>query len=83
MTKERINKLVEALVAMREMATDGQALAISILYPSWDVNMEYKIDARVRHGEKLYRCLKEHKSQPDRTPDVEPELWIAVGDEKK
>lgn len=58
--------------------TDEQALDNKMLYPLWAVGVSYAVDARVRYGEKLYKCLQAHTSQEGWTPDATPALWVEV-----
>lgn len=57
---------------------DEDALEAVALFPVWAEGTEYTTDKRVRHGGILYRCLQNHTSQADWTPDVSPSLWARV-----
>jgi len=57
---------------------DAVALEVVTLYPEWEADTEYTTDERVQYGEKLYRCVQAHTSQPDWTPDATPALWTEV-----
>lgn len=51
------------------------------LFPSWSGNKTpYKKDARVQFNELLYKCLQDHDSQEDWTPDKAVSLWAKVPD---
>ena len=51
------------------------------LFPSWSGNKTpYKKDARVQFNELLYKCLQDHDSQEDWTPDKAVSLWAEVPD---
>lgn len=61
--------------------TDAQALAMgaATLFPAFDpAGHAYKTGDRVAHGGVLYRCLQDHKSQADWTPDAAASLWVRV-----
>lgn len=57
---------------------DEDALDAVELFPVWVVGADYTVDARVRYGDKLYRCEQAHTSQADWTPDKTPALWTEV-----
>lgn len=58
--------------------TDEQAVENKLLYPLWAAGVSLAVDARVRYGDKLYKCLQAHTSQDDWTPDAAPALWVEV-----
>ena len=60
------------------MLTDEQATEVVNLYQPWAVGVVYAVDDRRRYGEKLYKCLQEHTSQAEWTPDATPALWVEV-----
>lgn len=78
MTREKAKKIIAALVAMRESATDEQALQAPAIYPTWKDGVAYKTGIRVRHDKVLYRVLQDHTSQADWTPDAVPSLFAKV-----
>ena len=43
---------------------------------------EYKVGNKVRYSELLYKCIQEHTSQDDWTPDVTQALWVQVSVEE-
>lgn len=50
-------------------------------FAEWQVGVKYKVGNIRRFGEGLlYRCLTEHTSQADWTPDVSPSLWVRIAD---
>ena len=61
------------------MLTDEQAVEVIDLYDEWAVGVTYKVDTRIRYGEKLYKVLQDHTTQADWTPDVTPALYVEVG----
>lgn len=60
------------------MLTDDQASDIPQIFPEWAVDTAYKAGDRRRYGEKLYKCLQDHTSQADWTPDAAPSLWVEI-----
>lgn len=71
-----------ALRAMIEKASvslpDKDALEAMELFPAWMSGTNYATDERVRYGDKLYKVIQAHTSQPDWTPDATPALFAEV-----
>lgn len=61
-----------------KMLTDEQAAIIPTLYPLWFVGEAVKLNDRRLYEDKLYKCLQEHTSQADWTPDKTPALWVTL-----
>lgn len=78
MTRDEATAIVEALVTLRESATDEQALLAPILYPKWKDGVSYELDYRVLYNDILYKVITAHTSQADWTPDVSPSLFAKV-----
>lgn len=78
MTKLKAKALANALVKLRDLATDEQAIEVSVLYPEWKTDFEYKMGTRLVYGEVLYKVLQDHTSQADWTPDVAVSLFAQV-----
>lgn len=78
MKRSEAEAVINALVKLRESATDEQALAVSVLYPAWREGMDYVTGARVLHDGVLYKVLQDHASQADWTPDNSPSLFTKV-----
>lgn len=78
MTREEAQKIIEAIVTLRESANDTDALNAVALYPAWREGVEYKTGQRVRHDGTLYKILQDHTSQADWTPDAAPSLFAKV-----
>ena len=68
MTRAEAEKIISALVTLRESATDEQALKVPSLYPAWRPGMDCKAGDRVQHGGMLYKVLQAHTSQADWVP---------------
>lgn len=60
------------------MLTDEQAATIPTLYPLWFVGEEVKANDRRLYEDRLYKCLQEHTTQADWTPDKTPALWAVI-----
>lgn len=78
MTLEEAKAIIDALVTLRNSATDEQALKASALYPKWKVGIAYQKDERVLYNDILYKVLTGHTSQDDWTPDTAPSLFAKV-----
>ena len=57
MTLEEAKAIIDALVTLRNSATDEQALKASALYPKWKVGIAYQKDERVLYNDILYKML--------------------------
>lgn len=78
MTREEAKSIVEALVTLRNSATDEQAISVPVLYPRWKTGVAYKTGDRVLYKDVLYKVLSGHTSQSDWTPDVAVSLFAKV-----
>lgn len=78
MTREEAKSIVDALVALRNSATDEQAVSVPVLYPKWKTGVAYKAGDRVLYKDILYKVLSGHASQADWTPDVASSLFAKV-----
>ena len=75
MTKDRFYSFIDAVVKMRGMATDAQALEIQSVYPDWKSGVQYIVGERVLYNDSLYKVSMDHTSQSDWTPDVARTLF--------
>ncbi len=78
MTREEAQKIIEALVTLRESASDADALNAVAIYPEWREGVSYTTGQRVRFNGTLYKVLQNHTSQADWTPDAAPSLFAKV-----
>ena len=78
MTREEAQKIIEALVTLRESASDADALNAVAIYPAWREGVTYMTGQRIRWNETLYRVLQDHTSQADWTPEAAPSLFAKV-----
>lgn len=68
--RQHLNSLIAPL-------NDEDALEMTELFPMWSLKA-YSIGDRIQYDEKLYKCVQEHTSQEDWTPDITPALWKRV-----
>ena len=78
MTRDEAQAIVNALVTLRESATDEMALNAPMIYPAWRPGIAYTTGQRVRHDGTLYKILQDHTSQADWTPEAAPSLFAKV-----
>lgn len=57
---------------------EEEALNSLELFPKWDPNKDYPANTVVRHGDKLYNCVKDILANPTWTPDVVAAHWSAI-----
>ena len=82
MTREKLTAIINALIRLRDMATDETALEAVDIYPAWRTDTAYTVDERISHEGLLYRCVQAHTSQAGWTPDLTPALWARVSVEE-
>lgn len=74
-----VNASVLVAQIQAQTLTDEQALSVQAIYPQWDgKGVIYPIDYKVLQNGVLYKCLQEHTSQSDWTPESAPSLWTKV-----
>ena len=71
-----------AFVVMAEAGSidDTTAGEHAEVFAPWAVPVNYKAGNIRRHGGKLYRCVQDHTSQEDWTPDAAASLWVCTAD---
>lgn len=82
-TPEAQAEVVAASVMVAQMQaqllTDEEALTVKAIYPAWDGNgISYATGFKVLSADILYKCLQDHVSQQDWTPETAPSLWAKV-----
>lgn len=82
MTREKLTAIINALIRLRDMATDETALEAVGIYPEWRTDTAYSVDERISHEGLLYRCVQAHTSQAGWSPDLTPALWARVSVEE-
>lgn len=79
MTREKLSKIIEQLVTLRDSIDDAAALTTPDLYPKWNADsIEYTVGNRVLYNGTLYKCLQAHTSQETWTPTDAASLWAEV-----
>lgn len=78
MTREEAQAVIEALVTLRNNATDEQALQAPAIYPRWKVDVAYATGQRVLYEDVLYKVLQDHTSQESWQPTDAPSLFAKV-----
>ena len=82
MTREKLTAIINALIKMRDAATDETALGAVDIYPAWRTDTAYTVDERISYNGLLYRCVQAHTSQAGWSPDLTPALWTRVSIEE-
>ena len=82
MTREKLTAIINALIRLRDAATDETALDAVDIYPAWRTDTAYTVDERIAHEGLLYRCVQAHTSQAGWSPDLTPALWTRVSVEE-
>ena len=80
MTREELEMFIEAVLTMRNRATDAQSWDVAYFFPAWRTETEYKAGDRARYESELYKCEQAHTSQSTWTPDTAHSLWTRVDD---
>lgn len=78
MTRAEALKYRESIEQAAALQSDEKALENIYLYPEWKVGIDAVKDKRYRFGETLYKCVQNHTTQADWTPDLTPALWVVV-----
>ena len=78
MTKKKALAIAKAIVNVRNVITDEQALTVTDLYPEWEIDKAYQLNERIMYNGVMYRVLISHTSQVDWAPDVASSLFAKV-----
>lgn len=78
LTESEVTRLLIAQQINTLEVDDQTALRMVEFYPEWAAGQAYTAGYKVQHGGVLYRCLQDHTSQDDWTPDVSPSLFTKV-----
>ena len=61
--------------------SDETAINAPELFPRWEPDSHpYKTGDRVDYNSKLYKCIQDHTSQADWTPEAAVSLWVEIAD---
>ena len=74
----KARKVANAFVKLRNLATDEQACEVSVLYPEWKTEINYRVNERILYNDILYKVLVEHTSQEEWTPENAPSLFTKI-----
>ena len=77
---ERARQLRPYIVESSQSLPDQDAYYAPELFPAWAEGVQYVTGDRRQYQGKLYKCLQNHTSQADWTPDVAVSLWAEVPD---
>ena len=85
MTLNEAYAIKEAILKLRNKATDEEAAELVAIYPKWRSGKEYQVGDRVVYKNILYRVLIAHRALPSWAPDVAPSLFakILIPDDNK
>lgn len=71
---EKTYDTANKVVSLDEKLTDE-------IYPAWKPKeYEYFAGERVSYNDSYYRCIQNHISQTDWSPDVAVSLWVSISD---
>ena len=79
---EQARKIRADMNAITATLTDEQGLELITLFEPWRTDLTYAVGDRVRHGDKLYKCVQAHTAQDNWTPDATPALWTPISVEE-
>lgn len=79
-TYKEIIEFIKSIQKARESIDDDKAYFVQDFFAKWNETNSYKIGDRVRYKDELYKCLLDHTSQADWTPDVSVSLWVRIDD---
>ena len=69
------------IAGVRQNVSEVEQTMNDAIYPEWDSNgYDYFAGERVTYNNEYYRCIQNHKSQADWTPDTAVSLWVKIAD---
>lgn len=80
MTKEKLNRIINALIRLRDAVTDDVAFASADLYSAWRADKVYETGDRLLYNGELYKVLQGHTSLENWTPDTATSLYVRIND---
>lgn len=75
---ERARELRPYIEKASAALSNNDALKAVELFPVWKVDVHVSVGERYSYSTKLYKCVQEHTTQSDWTPDLTPALWAVV-----
>lgn len=76
--EEYVDETQETLDEILAILTDEQAATVPDAFHAWKVDTDYKAGDRRKHEGVLYKCLQDHTSQEDYSPDKAASLWARM-----
>ena len=77
---ENARKLRRIIETAAQSLTDETALDAICLHPMWSVGVDYEVGFKVRHNDRLFRCVQAHTSIDGWQPDKTPALWEEINE---
>lgn len=78
MTKKEAKAFIEAMINLRNSATNEQAKNVSILYPKWEKNKNYEQGDRITYNNNLYIVNETHISNSLNLPTSDSTLYNLI-----
>lgn len=78
MNRERFNRFLASIKAMRSVVSDEEAASNPEFFPGWEIGKTFLKGDRVVKDGVLYTVLQDHTSQADWTPEAAPSLFAQV-----
>ncbi len=75
---EYVDEAQAALDEVLPILTDEQAATVPDAFREWKPETEYNAGDRRKYNGALYKCLQDHTSQADWSPDVAVSLWARI-----
>ena len=76
---QQVKKYKELIQQAAKSLSDEQAAYAPLIFEHWSPNgIDYEVGRRLCHGDKLYKVLIAHTSQPLWTPDTSPSLFAEI-----
>lgn len=75
---QQLSLAVSYVVQNMDGFSDFQALQVAAIYPDWHTGVDYRTGQIARYEGSIYRCVQNHTSQSDWTPDMVASLWNKV-----
>lgn len=82
MTIEQAKDLRRKIEMASAWTDDADALEMVELFPAWQAGRSVIAGERLRYENQLYKCVQEHITQADWTPDKTPALWVKISVEE-
>lgn len=80
MTKDEAIRLRRIIEQAAQSLDDKTALEAACLHPHWAVGAAYCSGFKVRHDDRLFRCVQAHTSMDGWQPENTPALWEEINE---